>query len=211
MNKEKKTNEILGGVLGALLFGALFVFLLISDMDILLNRTQDLNQLDQNNQVEKDQYVSVDVNAVLANYAWTKHTVNFIPVGKDQHYIVWLDSGAVISLTVKNKKMIEKLSDIYAQTWAYINAGDSNPNLGLSESLKVKGKIHTMDSEIQGYYDKVLEEAGITDADLKIYRVTIDTTETFGRSLGYLIFFFAMFVIFVLMIVSGIRKKKQMI
>ena len=127
-------------------------------------------------------HIKVNVDACLGNYAETQHKINgIIPAGKEEHYIVWLDNNAALSITVKNKKTINKLNSIIDDTWDYLDGvSDTHPS-----SITIEGQVSTMDSELEGYYDDYLEEMGFTDSGFPIYYVTVDNTDT--RATGWLI------------------------
>ena len=122
------------------------------------------------------------MDACLGNYAETQHKINgIIPAGKEEHYIVWLDNNAALSITVKNKKTINKLNSIIDDTWDYLDGVSDT----LPSSITIEGQVNTMDSELKGYYDDYLEDMGFADSGFPIYYVTVDNTDT--RATGWLI------------------------
>lgn len=205
MNK-KKENSVASGVIVTVLFSLLLVLVLLVNMNILLGNSVDFYEQEAGEGIKKDKYVSLKVDGVLMNYAETKHTVNFIPVGKDQHYILWLDNDIVISLTVKNKKLCKQLNKIYDETWDYIDGKRDT----LPTGITVKGTIHTMDPEVESYYKQGLSMMGISSANMSnIYYVTIDCTDTFMSAVGYIVFMLVMIAIGIGMIVDAKKKRKQ--
>lgn len=154
----------------------------------------------------KDIHVKVKVDACLGNYAETQHKINYIiPAGTEEHYIVWLDNNAAISVTVKNKKTIKLLNGIIDDTWDYLY-GSSDL---LPEGIVIEGKVSTMDSEISGYYDDYLEEMGFDSSGFPIYNVTIDTTETRLKGWSYVIFLLASSVGCVIGMIASIKARKK--
>ena len=156
----------------------------VGDSDYLLGKeARDvMDYADDGVAPPKGIHIKVNVDACLGNYAETQHKINgIIPAGKEEHYIVWLDNNAALSITVKNKKTINKLNSIIDDTWDYLDgASDTLPS-----SITIEGQVNTMDSELEGYYDDYLEDMGFADSGFPIYYVTVDNTDT--RATGWLI------------------------
>lgn len=206
MKQKKKMGQTAGGVICLILFTLMAAFLIFVEGDVLFGKSENFYDLEAKEGIQKDQYVSIPVDAVLANYAETKHTVNFIPVGKDQHFIIWLNGDSMISLTIKNKKTVKELNKICDQTWDYLDGVTDS----LPDTITLRGVIHTMDSEIEGYYDDALDMIGVSDTDMNVYYVTIDCTETQFKTVCYLLFCILMIAISIWMIVSDRKHKKKL-
>lgn len=204
---KKRTGAIVALSICTLLFLVLAFVMFVADMDYLIGReTTDLSDLAYLERPEKDDHVTADNYAVLGKYAQTKHYINgFIPSGTEYHYILWLDNDAAISVTVKNKKMIEKLDNLETLTWEVLN-GESTDYPNVPE---LEGKVSTMDPEIEGYYDDYLEEIGFTDSGFDIYYVTIDTTETWLVSWLYVLVFAVLAIICIISIIANVRQAKK--
>ena len=155
---------------------------------MVMNKTVNLNEeIYEGKDPNKGDYVTLNVNLVLGNYAETKHRINgIIPIGTDEHYaVVLFDQEGnlyVMSLTVKSSSDIDALESMVNPTWDLLNGISEKWPTGIS----LTGRISTMDSEIRGYYKQQLSSANITTSDFKeIYELTLDATETRFRKFLY--------------------------
>ncbi len=204
MKKRTKKNS---SIFLCILFSILLVLLIIVYKDVLLNNYTDFYELQDTTGIQKDAYVSINVDKVLGNYAETKHYTNFVPTGTDQHFIIWLNDNNFISLTTKNKKVISQLNEIMNDTYEYI---ESKRNKPLTNTIKLKGIIHTLNPEIVKYYDNYLSEFGITAENANIYYyLTIDTTETFLKVILMLLFFALLLTLSIIWAVKDRRKTRN--
>lgn len=205
MKKRTKKNS---SIFLCILFSILLVLLIIVYKDVLLNNYTDFYELQDTTGIQKDAYVSINIDKVLGNYAETKHYTNFVPTGTDQHFIIWLNDNNFISLTTKNKKVISQLNEIMNDTYEYI---ESKRNKPLTNTIKLKGIIHTLNPEIVKYYDNYLSEFGITAENANIYYyLTIDTTETFLKVILMLLFFALLLTLSIIWAVKDRRKTRNM-
>lgn len=202
---EKKSNPIVTYVIGIIFCAVMCILAFVVNKDVILDNYTEFYSMEEKEGVKKDAYVELYVDGVIGNYAETTHTVNFIPTGKDQHYMLWLSNDEIISLTVKDKKLIAKLDEICDDTWDYIESESEEYNV---KGTTVKGVINTLDPEIEGYYKQWLNETGIAEAGLDVNYVAIDTTKTRGNSLFMVLFFLAGGVACVVGLVISIKKKK---
>lgn len=209
--KQKKNSsvKVLLFALIALVMGIAAFVLIVTDIDWLFGqKPRNINEyvMDDGVAPPKDEHISIDVDAVLGNYAETKHRINgFIPAGTDQHYIIWLDDNGAISLTVKNKKMIDKLNEICDDTWDYIDGVSDF----LPDGFTIEGQVSTLDPEVLGYYNEYLEEMGFTTSGYPIYTVTIDTTATKLKSWCLIGFSLVCMIICIIAMVNTIRAIKR--
>ena len=141
-------------------------------------KTFDLNHAISNGEeLPLDTYVTLTSNSVLGNYAETKHTYGFIPIGKDEHYIVLLDDNTFMSVTVKGKTKIDQLEKIADETWA-------DENYYATSYITLVGRIQNFTGgEIYGYYKDAFSQMGfdLTAADTPIRNLTLEATETRGN------------------------------
>ena len=184
--KPKKHNagQVIVLAMCMLLMFVMAFVMFVGDSDYLLGKeARDvMDYADDGVAPPKGIHIKVNVDACLGNYAETQHKINgIIPAGKEEHYIVWLDNDAALSITVKNKKTINKLNSIIDDTWDYLDGVSDT----LPSSITIEGQVSTMDSELEGYYDDYLEEMGFTDSGFPIYYVTVDNTDT--RATGWII------------------------
>ena len=184
--KPKKHNagQVIVLAMCMLLMFVMAFVMFVGDSDYLLGK-EARDVMDYANDgvaPPKGIHIKVNVDACLGNYAETQHKINgIIPAGKEEHYIVWLDNNAALSITVKNKKTINKLNSIIDDTWDYLDGVSDT----LPSSITIEGQVNTMDSELEGYYDDYLEDMGFADSGFPIYYVTVDNTDT--RATGWLI------------------------
>lgn len=210
MKRKKSGSSLLTFICTVLLFGFLTVFMVIDSMPMFLNQYEDFYELEKTSGVNKDDYVSLYVNGVIGNYAETKHYTNFIPTGKDEHYMIWLDNDEIISLAVKKKSIIEQMDKLTDATWAWLDAQNSgDTSATLPQGIILKGRIRTMDPEIEGYYQQCLDELGISSENMKIYYVNLDTTSTVTGNLMLIIFGLLMTGIGVFCTVNELKKRKH--
>lgn len=202
----KKENSIITPIICAILFTIVGVFLFVSERDVLFDNPVEFYELAEKGGIEKDVYVELYVDGVIGNYAETKHYTNFIPTGTDQHYMLWLQNEEIISLTLTDKKVMEKLDRICDDTWEYIESDAEYYNV---QGTTIKGKIYSIDPEIKGYYKQWLDETGITDAGLVVNYFTIDASVTPLKQWLYLLFCLAMVVGSIVWIVIALKKKKD--
>lgn len=184
--KPKKHNagQVIVLAMCMLLMFVMAFVMFVGDSDYLLGEeARDvMDYADDGVAPPKGIHIKVNVDACLGNYAETQHKINgIIPAGKEEHYIVWLDNNAALSITVKNKKTINKLNSIIDDTWDYLDGVSDT----LPSSITIEGQVNTMDSELEGYYDDYLEDMGFADSGFPIYYVTVDNTDT--RATGWLI------------------------
>ena len=211
MAKNKKQNggkgSVVGCVIGMIFFFLLGAVMLIGESDYLFSEPQDLNEMVMAGDTpQKGEYVTVGVDAVVDWYAETEHRINgIIPIGKEQHCLVWLDDESFISMTVKGKNM-DKVDELIEETSDYLN--------GVSDTLPSKvvfsGRISAIDSDVSKYYDDVLDYYGIYESDgLVVRNITIDTTDTKLQTWLIFGFFMLLGVVFLVTLVITVKNKKK--
>lgn len=205
--RKKNTIQLVAAGIGAVFFFLLFVvFFSFNAKFVFGGEPQDIMQAIEKGEFVKGEHVTVNVNAVLENYAFTKHRINgIIPIGTDQHYIIRLENNAIISLKVKDKKIIKELESIQEETWDCINSDSAD----LPAGIVMQGRVSTMNYEIEGYYSTILSFMGLSDSDILIYYVEIDTTETKGLIIVELLVLFAVDVACVYSFIELMKKKKM--
>lgn len=186
IKKKYCLNMAVRGLLILLLFMAGLFFFMEEKDNLLGKEPADVyDTIQKGQEPEPGSYVKINADAVLDWYAETKHTVCFIPAGKEKHCLVWLENDAVLSMTVnENKKdVIEGLID---STYAWVS-GETDT---LPDKVEFQGKIKRIasgGSELQEYYRDALAEWNISEAGgFTIYDLTIDTTETREKQLLFL-------------------------
>ena len=206
MKKEKKKSGVAANVILAVFFYIMGVLLTVFNIKDLITPTNDIMDIiEEEGGVSDGQYVTVGVDAVLGWYAETKHTVNYIPVGKEQHCIVWLDDGTFISMTVK-KSACDEVDPIIDDTWDYVD--DESGTVQLPTPKVFKGRIRKLDSEERNYYSDAISEIGISRANNTVYDFTIDTTKTKTKQWLWIAVCVLLGTLFVIMAVRTGKKFK---
>jgi hypothetical protein len=199
-NKDKYGGLIGGGVL-IIIVGVVLLFfgvcIFIGDSDFIFNGADDIDTMIEELRLNSGEFTSVKIDATFGAYAETRHMINgVIPAGKEQHYIVWLDDDSLISVTVKGNDRYDIMDAIEEQTYEYIDNGGT-----FDTSVTYVGKISTISGELKKYYQEALDYLGADDANVNIYYLDIDTTETKGSILGLCLLFLVMGIA---MVVGGI-------
>lgn len=149
--------------------------------------TFDLNQAIANGEeFPHNTYVSITTNSVLGNYAETKHTYGFIPIGKDEHYIVFLDDDTFMSVTVKGHSMVDQLEKITNDTWA-------SDDYYADSYITFVGRITDFTGgELYGYYTDAFSQMGLdtSASDSPIRNISLDATESRGNQWLWEILYF---------------------
>lgn len=209
----RKSDSVAGGIfiaVVALVFVAAGIANFISGADFLFKGADDINTMIGDNGLKVGEFTRLRIDANFGAYAETKHTINgFIPAGNEQHYMVWLDDGSLISVTVKGSDKYDRMDAIEEQTYAYIDSGDY-----LSKSVTYTGKITSISGDLKRYYQEALDYLGADSTNATIYYLDIDTTETKGSIIGMtvacLVFGVVLFIAGVVTIKNAIRKKAAM-
>ena len=182
-NNKKILNKILMTFLGAIMiFGAAMPF--ISDGSYMFGgKAKQINDIIFDEELPtwnssvfnkyKDKFVSADIDAIIDIYAETKRTYSFIPVGKENHYIIWLDDGSMMSLAISGKE--NEIDAIIDSTWDYL---DEKTEYLTDKPLHIEGIIKSMSGDVRKYYDEALEYYGIDESVAPIHYYEIDTTES---------------------------------
>ena len=129
------------------------------------------------------EYVKINLNSVIANYAETQHKTNGIPTGKDQYYVALLDDSSFISVKIKGSSNVKKMNDIVDATW---NSDDWISSTAYEATGMLKSSISN--SEIRGFYKDFFQEfcdyLGISYSDLtsefEVREYEIDCTDSRG-------------------------------
>jgi hypothetical protein len=133
------------------------------------------------------EYVKINLDSVLGNYAETKHTTNGIPTGTDQYYVALLDDNSFISVKIKGKGNVEKMEKVVNETWSSDDWRASTP---YEASGKLKASIGN--SEIRGFYKDFFNEfcqvVGVEYSELtsqfNVYEYELDCTDSRGSLWG---------------------------
>ena len=205
----KKKGPSIATLIVPVLFLAFGIISLILYSDLIFGiKVSNINKFLQQGTVEANEgsFVEMDIDAVLDNFAETSHKRNGITIGKDQHYLVWLDDDSMIAVSVKSKKDVNAMNDIMDKTWDVL---DEKADDFTDTPLHLKGKLRKMSSEMKNYYQKSLDYFGITSADRDIHYYVIDCTDS--RLLAILItaFFFVVAIPMLISFISGKARARR--
>ena len=171
MNQKKQQNPVFCLVLGIILLIFAVVFL-IGEIGFLTSGYEDLNQAALAGTFEEleGKAVAIDVDAVLETFAETSHQWNGITIGKDRHYLLWLDDNSILAASANGKpaKALDALIDL---TWEFI---DGNAAELTKDKVALKGKLNPLEGDLLKYYKECLEEMGAADAGMEIRYYQID-------------------------------------
>ncbi|MDD6401414.1 MAG: hypothetical protein PUG10_07390 [Lachnospiraceae bacterium] len=203
---KTKSNYVAATVLSffvAVLALFLGFILFVSDMDYLLKGEYiDVNsRIEDGASIDAGDRVGVDVTGVLMKYGQTKHTVYFIPVGKEYHYVALIGDNAIMSITVKGKKNLGIVDENMQAVSNSFITGE------MPASIHLEGKVTNLSGEKLKYYKQALNALGVKSGDgLDVYHLDIDTTSTKLTAWGGVLFC----VLFAIaMIILGIKNKKS--
>ncbi|MBQ9278141.1 MAG: hypothetical protein IJ224_05850 [Lachnospiraceae bacterium] len=220
MNQNGKKSKgnciatiILFGFFSLLLVG-FGIINLINHGDYYFGHAQDISDMTADGtSPQKGEYVQVGVDVCFDWYAETTHKVNGIPTGKEQHCIIMLENGDIMSLTVKGKKNYAKIDEVIDATWDYMY--DETGMKSLHTPVIFEGKITSVGSEVSKYYRDYMSDLsdGFYNAwgyRPNYYELTIDTTDNKLSTLGYYIGGALIAALFVFVIVSNIKTLKAL-
>lgn len=182
MKNKKQQNKKSRGDLDKLFFIAGIVMLIcagcifLEKSDYILNGPKSLDEMIENyGSPINGEYVTVDVDAAIDWYAETQYKIfhGIIPAGKKRHAIIWLKNDAMMGITVKGKKNIEKIDAIIDGTWQWC-LGESG---SLPTAVSVEGKLTYIGMKQSEYYSNEKEYVKDSLGEYKFYELEIDTTD----------------------------------
>jgi hypothetical protein len=178
----------------------------VAGSDVIFRGADDINTMIAENRLEAGEFTNVRIDADFGAYRETKRTIcGFIPVGKEQHYMVWLDDGSIISVTVKGKSTYEKLDAIEEQTYDYMQNGGY-----LAQSMTFTGKVTEISGDLADYYQEALDNVGVDESTANILYLDIDTTKTKASVIGWSAVMLALgMILLVVGIVKALPGKKE--
>ncbi len=206
---EKKRRRIyIWLFLGVIVIGVIFRFLLISTVRSLNTKTNEeyIDFYEMNwDSIEDGTNVELNVEGILKYYAYDTHSSTFIKSRLDKYYVVWLDGGEVISISVNDEKTAKKLDELYDYTWDYIeHGGEWNP----PHSISIKGKISKLSEIMANVFYTHLDALGYSEAHGTIFPYNIDGTSE-SRFKIYATIFFGLAEIVLLAAIFIIFRKNS--
>lgn len=157
-----------------------------------------------------DKWISYEAVACLGMFAEGEESYAFIPVGHEYYYLIWMEDGSIMPLSVSKKADREYLDALTEATYDYI---DGNTRMIEMEPRTFTGTVSSLDSDVVKYYKEALTYLEISEADGWVIRNTqLDCSKTRA---SYLLLIGAVLMIPVIGIVSTVvnlkkeKKKKE--
>lgn len=164
-------------------------------------------QAEPNRSKYNDKWISYEVVACLGCYAEGTESYAFIPTGHEYYYLIWMEDGSIMPLSVSKKADREYLDALTDATYDYI---DGKTKMIEMEPREFTGTVSSQDSEVTKYYNEALGYLEISAADGWVIRtVLLDCTKS---RTSYLLLVGAVMMIPVLGItvtVINARKEKR--
>ncbi len=206
MKKQNKKTSVVLLIVGILFLGLAVFFAAIKGNYMLTGKAWEINDLLLANTFDshKGDTVRVKVDAVIENYAETKHTTNGIPTGTDQHYVVWLDDDSVISVVVPGKKSAD-LDRVMDETWSYLN--DEAEQL-TTNPVTIEGELTSLTGELRGFFDEAVDYYSLDD-NFEIRYYQIDTTNSRLMMILEELLFLALGIIPICLFIFGKKAEKK--
>ncbi|MBQ8924333.1 MAG: hypothetical protein IJ053_06010 [Lachnospiraceae bacterium] len=162
-----------------ILAAVVFLACMVDFVSLLVEKPEDINEVIQERELEEGDYVRIGIYASFGWYAKSYTYFNQLDLADERYYIIRLDNGDFISVSVKGKD-IDTLEDITNDTLDFID--DETGEKTLHTPVVFDGEVELLDWEIQGYYDDYIDE-GFKDLieyykdnygyEPKIYRVNV--------------------------------------
>ncbi|MCQ2503499.1 MAG: hypothetical protein MJ084_07115 [Saccharofermentans sp.] len=123
-----------------------------------------------------DQWVSYEVAGCLGEYCEGTDTYGFIPTGHQYYYVVWMNDGSFMPISVSKKADKEYLDSLTDATYYYL---DDKTDYIMSEPRTFVGTVKkTQESEAAGYYREALDDFGINGMEYTIHNELFDCTSS---------------------------------
>ena len=152
----KRARLLIISILCFVLFGACIFFL----RNLLFGGVAaSYEEAALNKEAYKDQWITYDVVACLGEYAEATETQYFIPTGHEYYYLIWMEDGSIMPLSVSKKADREYLDALTDATYDYI---DGKTKMIEMEPRTFVGVVKAQESEAVSYYNGSLQSAGIT-------------------------------------------------
>ena len=203
-NKQSLWPMLLAGIV-FLLVG---IGLVASEADyIFTGEATNINQAlnDQNLEEYHGKYISVNVDAVIDNYAEMTHSTYGIKTGSDQYYLIWLDDGSMISVSIPEKKT-SGINRVMDETWEYLSGNASDFT---NVPIHIEGELREIGGDLKQYYQECLDYYEITQDEYDIYYYNIDCTSSRGLLIGEMLFFFAVGIGLIALYLNSKAKAKK--
>lgn len=201
----KKTSLLVVSILALVLFGACVFFM----RDLIFGDVKGTYpEVVDNYKEYSDQWISYEVVGCLGNYAESTESYSFIPTGHEYYYIIWMEDGSIMPMSVSKKADKEYLDALTDATYDY--ADGTTDTIAIPPRTFI-GTVKAQESKVEGYYKEGLNYLDIKEKDgWNINYVLFDCTSTRG---GTILLVGAVMLIpilgFVSYFVSASKEKKK--
>ena len=169
----KKTGLLIVSIIAFVLFGAVAFFM----RDLLFGGVKGTyEEVVDNYESYSDQWISYEVVACLGNYAEGTESYSFIPTGHEYYYIIMMEDGSVMPMSVSKKADKEYLDALTDATYDYLDGVTNTISVPSREFI---GTVKTQKTDAQKYYKEGLNYLKISASEGWVIRnVLFDCTST---------------------------------
>jgi len=201
----KKTSLLIVSIVALVLFGGAAFFM----RDLMFGGVKGTYpEVVGNYKDYSEQWISYEVVGCLGNYAESTESYSFIPTGHEYYYIIWMEDGSIMPMSVSKKADKEYLDALTDATYDY--ADGTTDTIAIPPRTFI-GTVKAQESKVEGYYKEGLNYLDIKEKDgWNINYVLFDCTSTRG---GTILLVSAIMLIpilgFVSYFVSASKEKKK--
>ena len=169
----KKTGLLVVSIIAFVLFGACAFFL----RDLLFGGVKGTyEEVADNYEAYSEQWISYEVVACLGNYAEETESYSFIPTGHEYYYIIMMEDGSVMPMTVSKKTDREYLDALTDATYDYFDGVTKTISVPPREFI---GTVKAQKSDAEKYYKEGLDYLKISEKEGWVIRhVLLDCTSS---------------------------------
>lgn len=203
--KDEEKSKRRSGIFWSIFLGAFCILYLVFFGKVVIGKAISFEEAANDGTLKRDQYAYVDVKCVLEDYATTQHTINFIPSGTDEHFLIVLENGDILPVKVSNKKTRVALSEIRRVSF---KDGQCKTETEITP-VRIKGMVFSIDPDIERSMEKAVERRELFDNDRTVYYCELDCTWGPGKAGGVLVVLLLVEAVLVYSTIDDIRKKKR--
>jgi len=174
----KKTSLLIVSIVALVLFGGAAFFM----RDLMFGGVKGTYpEVVDNYKDYSDQWISYEVVGCLGNYAESTESYSFIPTGHEYYYLIWMEDGSIMPMSVSKKADKEYLDALTDATYDFVD--------GITDTIAIPprtfiGTVKAQESKAEGYYKEGLNYLDINEKDgWKIHYVLFDCTSTRGGTI----------------------------
>jgi len=174
----KKTSLLIVSIVALVLFGGAAFFM----RDLMFGGVKGTySEVVDNYKDYSDQWISYEVVGCLGNYAESTESYSFIPTGHEYYYLIWMEDGSIMPMSVSKKADKEYLDALTDATYDFVD--------GITDTIAIPprtfiGTVKAQESKAEGYYKEGLNYLDINEKDgWKIHYVLFDCTSTRGGTI----------------------------